>query len=465
MDFRALFLDGSEVSGEPAPVFTAMKDDSARKAQPATLPPTRPAEEGEPQGEKVPSRSKDSPVVTINLLAGLLTLFHGPVAATSQNPDVKPLRNATNSKLRPNVERATARTPKPETISVNPQSGAIIPLPTAEAKDLLPFALQFQLAPQSPETDSSGEQGDHPEIGSAGVVQAGGFAQQAQPVAFQARVVDPDVAEAPAEDVFVHGGSTKPVAPAKPAIPAAAPDFGFPGAAGREAVPHREASHAAKPGTPSPAPEAPETEAPAAREAALASHRIDPVAAIAHPPGETSSKISDVRADAPQAPASEPVEPTATEVQPDAKPATPVHDLSLRLTSDAHHVDVKLTDRGGEIHVAVKSADPVLTSDLRASLHELVGGLEKSGFHAEAWHSGPAHAGSDTGSDFPRSTTRVGSDNPAGSGDASQQQSGHDARRQGRGAYEPVAPLRRNRPANAIWLSEMASLHQTEKES
>jgi hypothetical protein len=128
----------------------------------------------------------------------------------------------------------------------------------------------------------------------------------------------------------------------------------------------------------------------------------------------------------------------------------------LRLTSDTQQVDVKLTDRGGELHVAVQSADPVLTTDLRASVRDLIGGLEKGGFHTDVWQPGdtPRHA-----SDGAAGATR-------GAGDQPQAQTGEDPRRQGRNAYDPeYAPSRRNRGSNPEWMKEMSALNGAEKES
>jgi hypothetical protein len=152
--------------------------------------------------------------------------------------------------------------------------------------------------------------------------------------------------------------------------------------------------------------------------------------------------------------------PRIVEVPPvETRPVSPVRDVTVRLTADAQQVDVKLTDRGGELHVAVHSADPLLNTDLRASVHDLIGGLEKSGFRAEAWHSG----------DSPHHSADATSGPVRGAGEPSQHQSGADPRQQGRNAYGPEYTLsRRNRAAagsNAEWMQQISALTGAEREN
>ena len=103
---------------------------------------------------------------------------------------------------------------------------------------------------------------------------------------------------------------------------------------------------------------------------------------------------------------------------------------------------MKLVERGGEVHVAVRSADPVLTSDLRARVHDLVGGLEKSGLRAETWQPG----------DSVRPSSQPGA----------QQQPGEDPRRQGRNPYSPDDTPQRRAPSsgsnNSEWIEQMSAV-------
>jgi hypothetical protein len=62
--------------------------------------------------------------------------------------------------------------------------------------------------------------------------------------------------------------------------------------------------------------------------------------------------------------------------------------ISLRLADTGEQqIDLKVTDRGGDVKVAVRTADVDLAGSLRDNLGDLVHKLEQSGFRAESWHS------------------------------------------------------------------------------
>ena len=77
----------------------------------------------------------------------------------------------------------------------------------------------------------------------------------------------------------------------------------------------------------------------------------------------------------------------SAEAQPAAAPA-PVRDIAVRLPSDTQHLEVRLTERGGDVRVEVRSTDPQLTEEMRGNLHELMNNLERRGLSGEAWHPG-----------------------------------------------------------------------------
>ena len=67
-----------------------------------------------------------------------------------------------------------------------------------------------------------------------------------------------------------------------------------------------------------------------------------------------------------------------------ASKSEPVRDLSLRLgNTPSNQVEVKIQERAGELHVAVSSSNSELTSDLRQQVGELVGKLDRAGYHTE----------------------------------------------------------------------------------
>ncbi len=76
----------------------------------------------------------------------------------------------------------------------------------------------------------------------------------------------------------------------------------------------------------------------------------------------------------------------ATDAPRSTAPAEPMRNISLQLPG-TRGVEIRLTDRAGQIHVDVRSGDAALTQDLRGNLHELVNSLERKGFSAEVSHS------------------------------------------------------------------------------
>jgi hypothetical protein len=74
---------------------------------------------------------------------------------------------------------------------------------------------------------------------------------------------------------------------------------------------------------------------------------------------------------------------------PAAAPAAPqkvAHDITLQLDSGSQRAAVRVVERGGEIHVAVRTADADLAADLRQGLPSLAAKLEQTGYRTETWH-------------------------------------------------------------------------------
>jgi hypothetical protein len=94
--------------------------------------------------------------------------------------------------------------------------------------------------------------------------------------------------------------------------------------------------------------------------------------------------------------------PVRTESQPLPEPAPAAgaaRDIQLRVNQGGQHVDVRLTERGGEVHVSVRTPDAQLAGSLREDLPVLSAKLEQSGFRAETWRPAmstqPLHSGAD----------------------------------------------------------------------
>jgi hypothetical protein len=94
------------------------------------------------------------------------------------------------------------------------------------------------------------------------------------------------------------------------------------------------------------------------------------------------------RAESPAPP--QPVEQVAAEQPESPKPAAePLKQLSVQLgQGQQERVDLHVVERGGEVQVAVRAANPDVAEGLRQGLSDLVGRLEQSGYRAEAWRPG-----------------------------------------------------------------------------
>jgi hypothetical protein len=77
--------------------------------------------------------------------------------------------------------------------------------------------------------------------------------------------------------------------------------------------------------------------------------------------------------------------PSGTET---AKAPGAARDIRLEIGGGDHRVEVRLMERGGEVHVAVRTPDTHLASTLREDLSALSSRLTESGFRTETWHPG-----------------------------------------------------------------------------
>jgi hypothetical protein len=86
---------------------------------------------------------------------------------------------------------------------------------------------------------------------------------------------------------------------------------------------------------------------------------------------------------------------------PPSRPPAVARDIKLEVNGGDQRVEVRLVERGGEVHVAVRTPDAHLASALREDLPALSSRLVESGFRTETWH--PAAPGVLSGtSDGPR---------------------------------------------------------------
>ena len=79
----------------------------------------------------------------------------------------------------------------------------------------------------------------------------------------------------------------------------------------------------------------------------------------------------------------------APESEAPSRPGESVRDISLRLTNaEQGSVQVRLSERAGELHISVRTPDVGLTRGLRDGLPDLMGRLQVNGYRAETWQPG-----------------------------------------------------------------------------
>jgi hypothetical protein len=103
-------------------------------------------------------------------------------------------------------------------------------------------------------------------------------------------------------------------------------------------------------------------------------------------------------------------------------PAAPARDIQLQLHQGDQRVDVRLSERSGEVRVAVRTPDPQLANSLRSDLPGLSARLEQTGFRAETWH--PALSETPSGLERRPPATETSFSNPQGGGQPQSRQEG-----------------------------------------
>jgi len=103
------------------------------------------------------------------------------------------------------------------------------------------------------------------------------------------------------------------------------------------------------------------------------------------------------------------------------KPSAAAHDMRFAVGGGDQRVEVRVAERGGEVHVAVRTPDQRLAGSLRDDLPSLTAKLESAGLRAETWQ-GDFSGGA--------GRQRQGETSSPALSQNSQQQPGRDGRRQ-----------------------------------
>lgn len=135
---------------------------------------------------------------------------------------------------------------------------------------------------------------------------------------------------------------------------------------------------------------------------------VTPAAVPANPPAPSTP-----------APASPPHAAPAAETASAAPPASPASDIHLEVPTENGKVDVRVVERGGDVHVSVRTADSHLAGNLRDGLPALSAKLEESGFRSDSWR--PALTG-ERRAETPATTRTLSSDQQFGDPNRGRQQ-------------------------------------------
>lgn len=145
-----------------------------------------------------------------------------------------------------------------------------------------------------------------------------------------------------------------------------------------------------------------------------------PAAAIDSAPAanlQRSESANSAPAPRPQAAADEMAIPPQTPAPAGASPAG----IKIAIDDNGQRVELRVTERAGDIHVAVRTPDTQLASAMHEQLPSLSSKLEQSGFRTEVWRPA-APAGGD--SKHLENSGQPGSDARQSSGERRQQQDG-----------------------------------------
>ena len=119
-----------------------------------------------------------------------------------------------------------------------------------------------------------------------------------------------------------------------------------------------------------------------------------PAQQMAHPGTQTfitrDGPVSLAPADKAPAPTASEAHLIATDAAP-VKSTGPLKELSLEVSNqNQERVEVRMVERGGELHVAVRTGNADLAHGLREGISDLVSRLEETGFRTDTWR--PVHA-------------------------------------------------------------------------
>jgi hypothetical protein len=148
-----------------------------------------------------------------------------------------------------------------------------------------------------------------------------------------------------------------------------------------------------------------------------------------------------------------------TEVAPpeagsETKPAGATREIKVQVDDGPQRVEVRVTERAGQVQVTVRTPDPHLAGSLRENLPALSARLAENGYRAETWHPTSSNGELRQSAETSQGSNLTHDQNPQSGGQQHDgQQSGGDSRR----PKPPGAPIQRKEKGKEFeWL--MSSL-------
>jgi len=126
--------------------------------------------------------------------------------------------------------------------------------------------------------------------------------------------------------------------------------------------------------------------APAEHAAFSAGAAAAKVIPQASPDGQVRAETAAERPDSAAAKPVRPQDAMESETPPEAAKAPLVRDLKLEVTGGEQRVEIRVSERGGDVKMTVRTPDSQLAGTLRENLPALSARLADSGFRSDAWH-------------------------------------------------------------------------------
>ena len=150
---------------------------------------------------------------------------------------------------------------------------------------------------------------------------------------------------------------------------------------------------------------------------------------------------------------SRPQESTRAEAAPETVKGSPVRDMKLELSGGDRRVEVRLSERGGEVKMTVRTPDTHLANALRENLPTLSARLAESGYKSDGWHPAAASV-NERGHTADSSANSAFQDANPSPRDQDRQPQQHGGQRQRKNPEEPQPQQQKGR--DFAWL--MSSL-------